>query len=208
MSSPKVRVVIENITPRVDCGRFPIKRTSGESVVVEADVFTDGHDQVAAVMMYRHDSSSEWHRIPMKAIGNDRWRGEFTVQQLGSYQYSVCAWMDHLESWRRGIRKKYEARQDIQVDLKTGARLAEEMAERAHGTDAQRLREWAVAIIDTRRDLEARAAPGSPEVDEDDLVLGNSALEVLGTKLNRGHDLSSRVTEYPRGCFAFILHTP
>ena len=64
----KVRVVIENITPRVDCGRFPIKRTAGESVVVEADVFTDGHDAVIAVLMYRHDSTSEWHSLPMKAL--------------------------------------------------------------------------------------------------------------------------------------------
>jgi starch synthase (maltosyl-transferring) len=158
VSSPKVRVVIENITPRIDCGRFPIKRTSGESVVVEADVFTDGHDQVAAVMMYRHDRAVEWHRIPLKPIGNDRFRAEFTVQQLGSYQYSVSAWVDHLESWRRGILKKYEARQDIHVDLKTGALIAEGMAERAHGTDAQRLREWAAAIVDTRRDMEARIA--------------------------------------------------
>jgi starch synthase (maltosyl-transferring) len=158
VSSPKVRVVIENITPRIDCGRFPIKRTVGESVVVEADVFTDGHDQVAAVLMYRHDSATDWHKIPLKPIGNDRLRAEFIVQQLGSYQYSVCAWVDHLESWRRGIVKKYEARQDIHVDLKTGALLAEGMAERAHGTDAQRLREWAAAIVDTRRDMEARIA--------------------------------------------------
>ena len=158
MTAPKVRVVIENITPRIDCGRFPIKRTSGESVVVEADVFTDGHDLVAAVMMYRHDSSSEWHKIPMQPLGNDRFSAEFTVQQLGSYQYSVSAWVDHLESWRRGLLMKYEARQDIHVDIKTGALIAEAMADRAHGTDAQRLREWAAAIVDMRRDIEARIA--------------------------------------------------
>lgn len=163
MSSPKVRVVIENITPRIDCGRFPIKRTIGETVVVEADVFTDGHDQIAAVLMYRHDGATEWHKTPLKPIGNDRFRAEFTVQQLGSYQYSVSAWVDHLESWRRGLLKKYEARQDIHVDLKTGALLAESMAERAHGTDAQRLREWATAIIDTRRDMEARIAATQSE---------------------------------------------
>jgi starch synthase (maltosyl-transferring) len=158
VSSPQVRVVIENITPRIDCGRFPIKRTLGESVVVEADVFTDGHDLVAAVMMYRHDSATEWHKLPMKAIGNDRYRAEFTVQQLGSYQYSVTAWVDHLDSWRHGILKKYEARQDIRVDVKTGALIAEAMADRAQGTDAQRLREWAAGIVDTRRDMEARIA--------------------------------------------------
>src|ERR1700761_8520729 len=101
----KVRVVIENITPRVDCGRFPIKRTAGESVVVEADVFTDGHDAVTATLMFRHESSAEWQTTPMRAIGNDRFQAEFRAQLLGSYQYTVSAWVNHLESWRRGLVK-------------------------------------------------------------------------------------------------------
>src|ERR1700755_2816535 len=105
----KVRVVIENITPRVDCGRFPIKRTTGEKVVVEADVFTDGHDSVTAMMMYRNESSTDRHNVPMKPLGNDRFRAEFTVQQLGKYLYTVSGWVDHLESWRRGLVKKHEA---------------------------------------------------------------------------------------------------
>jgi starch synthase (maltosyl-transferring) len=163
VSSNKVRVVIESVTPRIDCGRFPIKRTTGEKVVVEADVFTDGHDQVTAMLMYRHDSATEWHKLPMKPLGNDRFRAEFTAQQLGSYLYSVSAWVDHLESWRRGLLKKYDAKQDIQLDLKTGALLAENMADRAHGADSQRLREWAAGIIDTRRDLETRVALSQTE---------------------------------------------
>jgi starch synthase (maltosyl-transferring) len=163
----KVRVVIENITPRVDCGRFPIKRTTGEKVVVEADVFTDGHDAVTAMMMYRHDSATEWHKVPMKPLGNDRFRAEFTVQQLGSYLYTVSAWVDHLESWRHGLIKKYQAGQDISLELRTGSVLGEQMAARAHGLDAQRLREWAAAIADTRRDIEARVALAQSESNHD-----------------------------------------
>jgi starch synthase (maltosyl-transferring) len=163
VSSHKVRVVIENVTPRIDCGRFAIKRTTDETVVVEADVFTDGHDQVTAMLLYRHDGSTEWHQLPMKPLGNDRFRAEFTVQQLGTYLYSVSAWVDHLESWRHGLCKKYEARQDIHLDLKTGALLAQQMAARAQGTDSQRLREWAAAIIDGRRDLETRVALSQTE---------------------------------------------
>ena len=131
--------------------------------MVEADVFTDGHDQVTAMLMYRHDSATEWHKVPMKPLGNDRFRAEFTVQQLGSYSYSVSAWVDHLESWRRGLIKKYEAGQDINLDLKTGAQLAQTLAERAHGADSQRLREWAATIVDSRRDLEARMALSQTE---------------------------------------------
>ncbi|MBV8852877.1 MAG: alpha-1,4-glucan--maltose-1-phosphate maltosyltransferase [Sinobacteraceae bacterium] len=154
----KVRVVIESIAPSIDCGRFPIKRTIGETVVVEADVFTDGHDAVTALLLYRHESSQDWHSLPMEPLGNDRWRAHFTVQVLGTYQYTVKAWVDHLETWRRGLAKKYEAGQDISLDLRTGAALAGQLATRITGSEAQRVREWAGAIVDPKRDLEARVA--------------------------------------------------
>ncbi|MBV8803558.1 MAG: alpha-1,4-glucan--maltose-1-phosphate maltosyltransferase [Sinobacteraceae bacterium] len=187
----KVRVVIENITPRVDCGRFPIKRSIGEKVVVEADVFTDGHDAVTAMLMYRHDSKTEWNKVPMKPLGNDRFRASFTVQQLGSYLYTVSAWVDHLESWRHGLLKKYQASQDINLDLRTGAVLAEQMATRAQGHDPQRLRDWAAGLIDSRRDIEARVALAQSESIHDleqrypdpQIVLNwDSPLEVVGER--------------------------
>src|SRR6185437_7699333 len=152
----KVRVVIENITPRVDCGRFPAKRAIGESVAVEADVFTDGHDAVAATLFYRHDGSSEWHAVLMSPIGNDRWQGRFTVQSLGRYTYTVAGWVDHLESWRRGLAKKFEAGQDIELDLRQGAALAREVCERVREPDARSLKDWANAIADPVRDREER----------------------------------------------------
>ena len=159
MNEPvKKRVVIENITPRVDCGRFPIKRTTGEQVTVEADVFTDGHDAVTAMLSYKHESAADWQDAPMHAIGNDRWRGRFAVQVLGSYQYTVSAWVDHLASWRRGLAKKYEAGQDIGLDLRQGAALGLGIAARTSGLDAQRLHEWADAIVDPKRSLDNRVS--------------------------------------------------
>ena len=152
----KIRVVIENITPRIDCGRFPIKRTVGESVVVEADVFTDGHDAVTVLLMYRNATSEQWHRSMMRPLGNDRWQGTFRVQSLGEYQYAVAAWVDHFESWRRGLLKKHAAGQDIELDFRQGAALALEVAERAPSTDARLLQEWARSITDVTRDREDR----------------------------------------------------
>ncbi len=152
----KVRVVIENITPRVDCGRFPAKRTIGESVAVEADVFTDGHDAVAATLFYRHEGSSEWHAVLMSPIGNDRWQGRFAVQSLGRYTYTVAGWVDHLESWRQGLAKKFEAGQDIELDLRQGAALVGEVCARVREPDARTLKDWANAISDPVRDREER----------------------------------------------------
>jgi starch synthase (maltosyl-transferring) len=152
----KVRVVIENITPQVDCGRFPAKRAIGESVAVEADVFTDGHDAVAATLFYRHESTPDWHAVAMSALGNDRWQARFTVQTPGRYLFTVAGWVDHLESWQQGLAKKYEAGQDIELDLRQGATLARAVAERVRDADARVLTDWATAISEPARDREER----------------------------------------------------
>jgi starch synthase (maltosyl-transferring) len=152
----KVRVVIENITPQVDCGRFPAKRAIGESVAVEADVFTDGHDAVAATLFYRQASATEWHAVPMSPLGNDRWQGRFTVQNIGRYVFTVAGWVDHLESWRHGLAKKYEAGQDVELGLRQGAVLARAVAERCKDAEARTLNDWANAIADPVRDREER----------------------------------------------------
>ena len=154
----KVRVVIENIAPQIDCGRFQTKRVLGETVQVEADVFADGHDSVAANLLYRHENASEWQVVPMASLGNDRWRARFVVKLLGRYLYAVSAWVDHMESWRHGLLKKAEVEQDTELDLQQGAALASAIARRAPDTDARRLQEWAHAIADSGRDREERVA--------------------------------------------------
>jgi starch synthase (maltosyl-transferring) len=119
----KARVVIENITPQVNCGRFPVKRTLGEPVIVEADVFADGHDVVACVLLYRAQGSESWNRVPMAPLVNDRWTARFTPRELGHYQFTVSAWVDHLATWRRDLAKKEAAGQDVRVDLLRGKEL-------------------------------------------------------------------------------------
>src|SRR5215813_8087310 len=94
------RVVIEQVFPEVDCGRFAIKRVVGETVVVEANVFADGHDQVACQISFWRDQEQARQSSPMRPIGNDRWRGCFSVQELGRYFYTVEGWIDRFETWR------------------------------------------------------------------------------------------------------------
>ena len=90
----RVRAVIEAVMPCVDCGRFPIKRTAGEEVVVEADCFVDGHDVVACRVLYRRAEQKTWKSVAMLPLGNDRWRAAFSVESLGTYVYTVTAWAD------------------------------------------------------------------------------------------------------------------
>jgi starch synthase (maltosyl-transferring) len=137
------RATIEHVTPEIDGGRFAIKRTVGERVTVEADVFTDGHDSLSAVLKYRPGKSAQWMEIPMQFLVNDRWRGEFVVTELGDYFYTVEAWVDHFQSWRADLRKKLDAKQDVAVDLLVGAKWIEAAAQRASDADAKTLRSWA-----------------------------------------------------------------
>jgi starch synthase (maltosyl-transferring) len=137
------RVVIQNVMPELDCGRYPIKRTIGEPVVVEADAFTDGHDLLSCVLLYRKEPDTDWAAIPMLPLVNDRWRGEFTVTALGQYRYTLLAWVDRFKTWARDLAKRVEAGQDVAVDLQIGAGLVEAAGRRATETDAIRLRTYA-----------------------------------------------------------------
>ena len=79
-------------------------------MVVEADIFADGHDALSCALLYRKESDAEWTEVPMEPLVNDRWRGSFTVQELGRYRYTVCAWVDHFKSWSRDLAKRVAGR--------------------------------------------------------------------------------------------------
>jgi len=147
MEGARRRVVIEGIRPEVDGGRFPIKRTVGEKVVVEADVLADGHEALSCVLLYRKEGASQWTELPMEPLVNDRWRGEFTVGELECYHYTVQAWVDRFQSWRRDLQKRIDAGQDVSVELLVGAKLVREAARRASGDDKKRLQSAATALI-------------------------------------------------------------
>jgi starch synthase (maltosyl-transferring) len=120
------RAVIENVMPRVDGGRFPVKRLVGEHVEVEADVFADGHDEVRAVLAWRGPGEAEWHETDMallEPLGNDRWGAAFTVTNVGNFEFAVHAWVDHYATWQHDLEKHIAAGQDVTVDRQIGAAL-------------------------------------------------------------------------------------
>jgi starch synthase (maltosyl-transferring) len=138
----RARAVIEGISPSVDAGRFAAKRVVGDRVVVEADCFADGHDVLAARLLWRPENETAWREEPMAPLGNDRWRGSFAVTGIGRYRYTVTAWVDQFLSWRHDLARRVDA-EDILVAALVGAELAAETATRAAGADRERLTEWA-----------------------------------------------------------------
>jgi len=143
------RVVISAVRPQVDCGRFPIKRTTGESVLVEADAFADGHDSVTCLLLHKQAGADTWDETPMAALPNDVWRAEFTASQMGTHLYTVEAWVDVFRTWRRDLFKRVDAGQDVSVEFLIGAKLVDEAADRATSALADQLRQWAATLRDT-----------------------------------------------------------
>lgn len=135
------RVVIENVKPQIDCGSFPIKRVVGEKVVVEADVFADGHDSVSASLLYKAQNEKDWREIPMTLLENDGWGGEFIVEKIGTYYYSLEGWVDYFKTWQKDFRKKFEAGYDIRVELLIGVDLIDDSSRIASTKDRKRLKE-------------------------------------------------------------------
>ncbi len=139
----KVRTVIKAVQPEIDCGEVAIKRVVGEKVDVEADIITDGHDVISAALLYRHESESEWARVPMKFLINDRWRGSFRVASQGRYLYTIRAWINRFRSWRRDLEKKINAGQEVSIELLMGSQIMYEAVLRASELDARRMKDWA-----------------------------------------------------------------
>ena len=154
----RARVVIGNISPSIDCGRFPIKRVAGEDITVEADVFADGHGELAVVLLHRPQDCEVWDSTPMVHLGNDRWQAAFTVARVGEYLYTISAWVDVFGTWQKDLVKRLEAKQDVSVDLLIGAELLEHAAARADKADAASLRTLGGLLREPARQEESIAA--------------------------------------------------
>jgi len=120
------RVIITNVTPQVEGGKYPAKRAIGENVLLSADIFGDGHDVVAASAIFRHESDEQWSNIPMTYVINDCWEASWTPDKTGFYEYRITGWIDHFTTWKKGLVKKYDAGQDVSVEILIGAELLEE----------------------------------------------------------------------------------
>ena len=141
-------VVVENLQPLLDGGRFPIKRIVGEDLAVEADIFKDGHDVVAAVLKWRVLGQRAWREAPMSFVDNDRWRGICTLYDEAIHEYTVEAWTDSFRSWQQEFAKKFQGGiSDLQSEALEGAALVKAAAGRARDrADRTRLDEFSEEI--------------------------------------------------------------
>lgn len=115
------RVAIEGVSPEIDGGRFPAKVVAGEPVLIEADIFGDGHDTIDAVLLFRPaGTEAGWTEQPMEFFENDRWQTRVTFPENRMYEFTFLAWRDLFGQWRKEIAKKHAAGLNIDLELKEG----------------------------------------------------------------------------------------
>ncbi|MBL6076933.1 DUF3416 domain-containing protein [Belnapia sp. T18] len=131
------RLGIEKIEPVVDEGRFPVKRTVGEVIEVRCDVVCDGHDKLAAALLWRAADEDTWHETRLRPLGNDRWAASFPLERMGRYVFAVEAWRDAFATFTDELQKKHNAGVPVSLELEEGRLLVEAAGGRAGGAVAE-----------------------------------------------------------------------
>jgi starch synthase (maltosyl-transferring) len=137
------RVIITNISPRVENGKYIAKAVINEDVCISADIFGDGHDELNASVLIKQKKDRTWKEFAMTFINNDHWEYTFRPVQEGIYQFYVKGWVDHFTTWKNGFEKKFTAGQTIEVELQAGIELIKQAAEHANTKDRDFLLQWA-----------------------------------------------------------------
>src|SRR5690606_3114891 len=149
------RVVISNVSPMVEEGRYPAKSAEGEFVIISADVFSDGHDEIDASVLVQYPDTGEWREHDMDPSFNDRWSYRIKTEKIGKYSFVVQGWVDHYATWRKGLKKKYEAGQDLKVELLIGAELLAQALSKSTSGHKKLLNSWISTLKKTDNTEEA-----------------------------------------------------
>lgn len=121
----QTRIIIENIKPQLDGGKFQIKRIVGQFVTVTTDVFSDGHDVVECCVNYKHESEKKWSEVRLIPVNNDEWTASFKVEKQGVYTYFIEGWVDYALNWQHGTERKINDNQFVKSELLEGAEYCE-----------------------------------------------------------------------------------
>ncbi|MDH3346031.1 MAG: alpha-1,4-glucan--maltose-1-phosphate maltosyltransferase, partial [Kiritimatiellaceae bacterium] len=160
-------LIIQNVTPQLDGGRYAIKRKEGDSVKVSAEVFREGHDVLRAELLWRKEGSKSWSRIPMEHVnaGLDLWEASFLPKEIGMHEYKIFAYTDHFASWLHDTKRKYEAGATLESESIEGLHLMKDAAARAPKKVATQIKEWICEIEELEYPREQAAVMFSEQVD-------------------------------------------
>lgn len=140
----QTRIVIENVSPQLDCGANPIKRIVNQNVNVTADVFSDGHDVIECCVKFKHENDKKWQEVRMNSSVNDEWYASFKVEKQGFYDYFVEGWVDYALNWQHGIERKIQDNQHVNSELLEGAEFVKAVFKFANDQEKEYLEKLAI----------------------------------------------------------------
>ncbi|HEV2132587.1 MAG TPA: maltotransferase domain-containing protein, partial [Longimicrobiaceae bacterium] len=158
------RIVIEDVYPELDCGRYAVKREVGDVLEVFADIFKEGHDALAAAVRWHREGEEEWREERMRFVNNDRWSGSFRLEENTRYYFTVVAWTDVFGSWRAELEKKFNAGQDVGSELLEGIEIIGRAVDRAEGADRERIQALLAELREGAAQSEQVAVALDPEL--------------------------------------------
>jgi len=135
-------IIIEHVEPELDDGRYPVKRIIGEPLEVTADIFKEGHENIAGILRYKKKKKKHWQEVPMHHVDNDRWAGSFVLSENTRYLYSIGAYVKSFDTWRAELTKKHGVIPDLSSELLEGEAQLKDAMSQAKGADTALLKEW------------------------------------------------------------------
>lgn len=139
------RVLVLDVQPTVDAGRYPIKRIRGDVLEVTCDLVCDGHDSLGGLVRVLAPDATDWFEVPLSFLENDRWIADFELTSIGAWTFSVESWVDEFASWQSGTLRKRSAGQDVHIELQAGQQLVAEARDRAPAEQRGSLESWYTA---------------------------------------------------------------
>src|SRR3569832_213025 len=100
------RIVISEISPQVDDGRYPAKFCVGDTVDVSSIVFSDGHVELAVDLEIQPPRGGVVTKVAMQPVGNDHWTAKHSLTVRGAYTFEIVAWRDDFATWLSDARKR------------------------------------------------------------------------------------------------------
>lgn len=158
------RLAIEAVQPVLEGGRFAAKCLCGRALPVSAVIFADGHDQLAADLLWRSHEQASWQRVAMQALGNDHWHATLVVDQPGRAEFAIEAWIDVYASFRQELVKKLGAGVPVDLELQEGAQLVRRIAAQAPAELREELAELIERLEAAQSQAEREAVLIDPSV--------------------------------------------
>nr|WP_024308216.1 alpha-1,4-glucan--maltose-1-phosphate maltosyltransferase [Pseudomonas sp. P818] len=178
------RLAIEAVQPIIEGGRFASKCLCGREFPVTAVIFSDGHEQLAADLLWRASGEATWQRVPMQALGNDHWSATLRIDQQGRGEFAIEAWLDVYASFRQELVKKLGAGVPVELELQEGAQLVRRIAAQA----PEQLRGELAALIE-------RMEASQSQTEREAVLIDPSVNELMRRAEYRPHLL--RTPNYP-----------